>query len=133
MKSAIENTLPETNVRGCLFHYGQCIWRKVAELGLKELYSSDSDFERLVRRICGFPFLPLEKIDEAWLELFETAPTENSQVTAFLDYFTNTWLDDENCRFDRRLWNHSNNVNKRTNNNVEGKIPSNAIGSARVK
>lgn len=33
-KSAITNVFPDVIIKGCNFHFGQCLWRKIQTLGL---------------------------------------------------------------------------------------------------
>ena len=47
---AIEMLFPNAQIRGCLFHFCQSIWRKVQELGLVIPYREDSSVQRLIKR-----------------------------------------------------------------------------------
>ena len=67
-------------------------------------------------------FIPLDRLDEAWVDLQATAEDDQPLVTALNDYYVHTWLDDINGRFTRPLWNHFENMSSdsiRTNNALE--------------
>ncbi len=49
MYNAIKTVFPESIVRGCYFHFGQAIWRKLCFLGLKRLFNTDVNFLKVVR------------------------------------------------------------------------------------
>ncbi len=38
---AIPDILPNVMIRGCAFHWGQAVWRKVQELGIQSSYTND--------------------------------------------------------------------------------------------
>lgn len=40
--SAVAKVLPNVHVHGCAFHWGQAVWRKTQNLGLRSLYLQDS-------------------------------------------------------------------------------------------
>ncbi|KAL8558007.1 hypothetical protein ACOMHN_016560 [Nucella lapillus] len=66
-------------------------------------------------------FVPIERLDEAWLEI-QAGVEDETLTTAFSDYFVTTWLDDVDSRFPRSVWNHNDNMstgNMRTNNSLE--------------
>ena len=61
-ESAVQNAaraaFPGVDVRGCFFHYTQCIWRKVQNTGLQIPYQDDEAITKLVRRAAVLPLVP---------------------------------------------------------------------------
>ena len=110
------------DIRGCYFHFGQAIWRKAVEHGLKIPYSNPDDTRvaRLVRRAGVLPLIPLDQMDNCWIRAMEDAPTEVPGVQGFMNYVTETWVEDINPRFSRDIWNHFDNNGPRTTNHLEG-------------
>ena len=53
--------------------------------------------------------VPLDKIDDAWLEIEAEAPQDDhaahGKLNEFKEYFINTWLENSTV-FPRSLWNH---------------------------
>ncbi|KAG0434100.1 hypothetical protein DMUE_5300 [Dictyocoela muelleri] len=41
---------------GCLFHYGQCIWRKIQHHALSTLYKTNKDVKSILKKFLNFPF-----------------------------------------------------------------------------
>jgi len=64
----------ETSIRGCLFHFGQAIWRKVQYLGLVHDYNQHDEIKKTVRRICSLALVPKDQIDHCWTEIHAQAP-----------------------------------------------------------
>jgi len=42
---AIGNVFPNTKITGCLFHFGQALWRKLQSEGLASLYTEEANEE----------------------------------------------------------------------------------------
>ncbi|XP_055998163.1 uncharacterized protein LOC125669439 isoform X2 [Ostrea edulis] len=57
-EKAIRNEFPNTIIKGCAFHFGQAVWRKVQELGLRTTYSKRGPEYRYIRSLMALPFLP---------------------------------------------------------------------------
>ncbi|KAL8610282.1 hypothetical protein ACOMHN_062014 [Nucella lapillus] len=112
---------PRARVVGCLFHFCQALWKKVKALGGVVQYKEDEETRKYIRRCAALAFVPIERLDEAWLEI-QAGVEDEPLTTAFSDYFVTTWLDDVDSRFPRSVWNHKDNLstgNMRTNNSLE--------------
>ena len=48
---------------GCLFHFGQCVWRQVQALGLQTKYKA---FNLSVRKLIALAFLPIVDVVRAF-------------------------------------------------------------------
>ena len=46
MLKAIERVFPDSEVKGCLFHFTQAVWRKVQAVGLSQAYRAGSIVKR---------------------------------------------------------------------------------------
>ena len=62
IRTAIASILSKTVIRGCFFHFAQCIWRKVQDLGLVTAYKQNSSLRKTVRRIAALPLMPLNAL-----------------------------------------------------------------------
>ena len=60
--SAASRVVPDVHCQGCAFHWGQAVWRKTQELGLRRAYLHDSDTFNILRKLMTLPLLPAEHI-----------------------------------------------------------------------
>ena len=99
---AVQVVLPNTEISGCNFHYNQCLWRKIQEIGLSVLYKDNKEIKQICRMCSALSLIPIEFIDEAWIIITENAPT-NDKLWMFLDYFVEQWQDNRNLPI--QIWN----------------------------
>lgn len=116
MMTAIKSTFPQTQISGCSFHFGQCLWRKIQTLGLVKDYREDEAVKQTCKMCAALAYLPPHCIQEAWMMILQSAP-ENEKLDCFLAYFVDQWL--ENSNIPPEVWNVYN-QRHRTNNAVEG-------------
>ncbi len=55
-----------TIISGCLFHFGQCIWRHIQDCGLTKKYHDDNDFHLNVKKLIALAFVPLVDVIKAY-------------------------------------------------------------------
>ena len=99
-------TWPNAAIRGCCFHFKQCPWRNFDRLGLTSEYQVvGSDIRRSFQNIGALPFLPIEDVLDAWIELKPTIPFD---MDDFARYFEYTWIGTTGQRalFPPSAWNH---------------------------
>lgn len=114
--NAASQVFPGVELKGCFFHYTQCIWRKVQQLGLTTTYQTDSELYRFVRRAAVLPLVPVEHVEDVWLQALEESP-DNTKAQSLADYVTETWIEGP---FDQVMWNHFRTSGPRTTNHLEG-------------
>lgn len=89
---AVASVMAWVGHRGCGFHWGQAVWRKIAEVGLQTAYQSDDAVYRYLRKLLALPFLPADSITTVFGQLEADATTPKLiQVTS---YIRATWIDD---------------------------------------
>jgi len=129
--STFKEEFPTAVIRGCFFHFTQCVWRKIQNSGLQIKYGQDSEFALQVRLLCSLSFIPPNKVIEAFDELIESEYyIQNEELLeSIIMYFEDTWIGRlgrrgrRGAHFNIDLWNCYQSVidNKpRTNNAVEG-------------
>ena len=119
IRTAIASILSETVIRGCFFHFAQCIWRKVQDLGLVTAYKQNSSLRKTVRRIAALPLMPLNALGRLWHLLRAQGPVDVPRMPELFDYVQTTWINND-ALFEPRMWNQFENNGSRTNNSVEG-------------
>lgn len=125
--NVVRQRFPNALKTGCLFHFDQCIHRKVQEIGLQMEYQNNDITRKWIRRILALPLAPLQTLangagSEAWLCVLEIAPQHLNQdiVQQLHNYCIHQWIDLIDAQFAPFLWNHWNTGNIRTTNAVEG-------------
>ena len=98
---AIQHHFPDSKIKGCLFHYSQCLWRKVQSLGLASEYNNYPEVKTWVRLAVSLAMVPENCIDDAFFHIQDIALNilHPDVVTAFHDYLTETWIDDMDSIF----------------------------------
>ncbi|XP_066274964.1 uncharacterized protein [Branchiostoma lanceolatum] len=114
MWQALPLAFPDVQIKGCVFHWCQTVWKKAQKLGLQVSYSEDEQVHRWLRRLLALPFLPAEAIVPAFEALYETS---RGALTELARYVQSTWI--ESSVWSPRRWSvYKQSV--RTNNDVEG-------------
>jgi len=83
---AVRAEFPTASIKGCAFHFGQAVFRKVTELGLKTTYTSRGPEYRYIRSLMALPFLPAGQIKSAFDTLAARATSpELKQLVTYID------------------------------------------------
>ena len=109
-------SFPGAAIRGCHFHFAQCLWRKVQRIGLVEEYKENPDFRDFIQRSAALAFVPVNFVRVAWMGVKAQMP-DDPRLMEYADYFDTTWMDGQ---FKLPMWNHHANTGPRTNNHIEG-------------
>ena len=122
--NAIEKVIG-CQVKGCAFHFTQCLFRKVQSLGFVNEYNKlDSPARLLVRKCMALHLLPPNMVVQAYNDLIKEIPSNyrlKTKCESFIDYMNKTWIGLENTpTFNLNMWNQWNTFQDRTNNRVEG-------------
>lgn len=70
--NAVREVLLGSNIVGCLFHWAQAVWRKVAGLGLRNRCDLEVDVKKSVYMLLALPFLPTNDVKQVFLNLRES-------------------------------------------------------------
>ena len=73
-------------VRGCLFHLSQSIYRKILNFGYQQAYQSNDDFSMKIRSLTCLALIPVEDVVPAFEEITEdeNSPDEIIIVTNYI-------------------------------------------------
>ena len=82
-QNAIQASFPDAQLVGCLFHLGQCLWRKVQDLQLTERYRDDENFRMHVKMLLALSFVPVEDVINAFDQLTDECPGELQPLVDF--------------------------------------------------
>jgi hypothetical protein len=123
--NAVTHVFPAAQLVGCLFHLGQCLWRKVQEVHLTAAYRDDDRLRLYVKMLLALSFVPSADVPAAFDTLVENSPNEMNDL---IDYWEDSYIGRQRRhrraepRFPVRVWNVRDRVIEglpRTNNSVE--------------
>ena len=104
-------------LRGCYFHFCQCLIRNVQFLGLQTIYRENLELKSSIRKTAALAFVPRQYIRLTWQALKAEAPQNIIRLDDFISYFKSTWLVGS---YPPSLWNVFETKSARTNNHIEG-------------
>ncbi|XP_068762327.1 uncharacterized protein [Montipora capricornis] len=90
MWAALRMILPDVQIKGCVFHLTQALWRKIQELGLQQQYISDKGTYAYLRKIMALAFLPESEITPMFEMLRQEAST--APLQQFVEYVADIWI-----------------------------------------
>ena len=79
MINSVHQVLPNTQVKGCFYHFSQNVYRKIQEHGLQQRYQEDTDFALKLRMIPALTFVLPQDVIAAFEEYFEDTYAGRSQ------------------------------------------------------
>lgn len=91
--NAIKEIFPGCSVFGCFFHWTQNLIKKLAFLGLKTKYSTETQIFMAVKKLQALSFLPPNRIKSAYFDLKPALP---EILGTFLQYFEETYITGKN-------------------------------------
>lgn len=129
--SALETCFPNVEISGYLFHFGQCMWRKVQACGLQSRYSRNSEFAVHIKMIIALAFVPMGDVVAVYKALIgsEYFMQHANDLKDIVRYFEETYIGKDvrgrrhSPRIPVSIWNCHASVladEPRTNNAVEG-------------
>ena len=77
---------------GCLFHFGQCIWRNIQSHGLQNKYQADKSFYLNIKKLIALSFVPISDVIKAFELIVDDF---DDDAEPFLDYFEKPGLVNE--------------------------------------
>lgn len=120
---AAKKHFPEAELKGCLFHFGQIIWRQVQKHGLAKKYGLDENLSLQIRSIKSLAFVPEEEVSAYYTELYNCI--ENAEVQKLCKWFRTNYICGVNGatpKYVSNFWSISDAVSHnlpRTQNSVE--------------
>ena len=84
---AVRSFFPATTLRGCSFHWGQAVWRRIQDDGLGPTYRRKKKIFKFLREILCLPFLPAEQMPATLKDFRDLLlPTQPEQLDKFMQY-----------------------------------------------
>lgn len=98
---ALTFVFKEVQIRGCSFHFQQCIWRKIqCTTEVRERYISNADFALNIKRLMALTLIPIPDVEGKCDELMsQHFFVENEELLLPLtDFFEETRIGRPNRR-----------------------------------
>lgn len=125
-ENALVSSFPGIRITNCLFHLGQCLWRKIQDLNLVALYKDNDDIRLQCKWLVALAFVPTAELVAAFVDCKTQARAE---LIPLYEYWESTYIGAP--RRGRRQtplykidnWNQHSRVQDdlpRTNNSLEG-------------
>ena len=89
--NAFNEVLSAFDVRNCYFHLCQSIQRKVFET-FKKRYFVEKDFARASRLVAFLAFVPIEHVEETFVDVTVYISANFPRLMVVLNYFEATYL-----------------------------------------
>ena len=77
---AAAHVMPQVERKGCVFHWGQAVWRKAQDVGLRQAYLDDNTTHIFIRKLMALPLLPAEAVTPVFRVLEKKARTPQLQM-----------------------------------------------------
>ncbi|XP_077279214.1 uncharacterized protein LOC143906816 [Temnothorax americanus] len=92
--SAFEASFPDTTIKGCHFHFAQCVYRHVQTAGLQNRYGSDSEFASAIKMLIAIAYVPIPDVTKAFevLKNSEYFTDNRDDLREVVDYYEHTWV-----------------------------------------
>ena len=91
--NSLEQNFPTADLQGCLFHFGQAIWRKIRSIGFQHRYTNDEEFAVIIKQFGALAFLPVIDVIPCYEELANSLTDEfMDDISDILHYFEKTWI-----------------------------------------
>lgn len=130
---ACQEVFPQAQIKGCLFHFRQCLSRHIQQCSLRLAYGEDAELAHNVKMLYALAFVPPNKVISAFERLIRSPYYKENEerLSSLIEYFEKTWIGLAKrgsrgraaAMFDIEMWNHYFSVlddAPRTNNHVEG-------------
>ena len=83
--NAVKSEFPGVQNKGCFFHLGQSVYRKIQNLQLASRYGTDEDFSIKIRQIPALAFLSPLEIPKAFDNLKLQIPEEAADLIKWFE------------------------------------------------
>lgn len=85
VRNALRKVFPGVKLRGCKFHWCQCVQERFKLEGLTDGQTTKVE-KRICRLLLALPLLQHEKIERAFINLYDQSNGRERQVCAYMDY-----------------------------------------------
>jgi hypothetical protein len=120
--NALSSVFKVSKISGCLFHFGQSVWRKLQECGLSNEYNKNKQFKKFIRKHLNLAFVPVGCLEKEYLKVsncFTVAANLTENFENFKNFFIKTYIKNNknkniynNAIYDHSFWSVNENILK---------------------
>ena len=91
--NSVGQVYPNTEFKGCFYHFSSNIWKHIQNLGLQNHYQDDENFALWLRMFSALAFIPTNDVTHYFeLPIDEIRNNSNDECDDLIDYFENTFI-----------------------------------------
>lgn len=90
--SDVSDIFPEFIRKGCRFHLGQSIWRKILSIGLSTVFKNNSEIGQFLKLFFGLSFLKLDEVRNCFYDDLMAIKPNDQRIDNFFSYFEQTYF-----------------------------------------
>ena len=116
---AIRTHLPNSVIKGCLFHLKQCLLRRFRRISG---YTDNEMMKASLHAVYGLAFAPVQDVSVVWTCL-KSYLNQYPETADFITYFQSTWLN--HSAYPIHMWNYYESTlrdDPRTDTSLKGPI-----------
>lgn len=81
---AAREFFPTACFKGCFFHFGKIIWRKIQAEGMASKYGNDEQFSKHMRMLKALAFVPELELEAYFLEMYTILDENEKKIAKWL-------------------------------------------------
>lgn len=91
--NAARAIFPNAEMKGCLFHFTQSVWRQAVLRGLKSQYLEENSQVRvIIQKLLGLPFIPVADVLEVFDNIVNEIPDDIVALVNLTEYIERTYI-----------------------------------------
>jgi len=77
---AISSSFPQAEILGCLFHFGQCNFRRIQALSLQGWFTEDAEHALRIKCFQALAFVPPQDVTQRFEDFVAAFTNEDVQI-----------------------------------------------------
>ena len=97
-RPAVQDVFPGVIIKGCGFHWSQCLLRKIKNIGMTKLYREHEGVRSICKQLMSLNLIPWQKVQLCWENLVQQGKDlklkrcDAEKLVKFLKYVKFYWI-----------------------------------------
>jgi hypothetical protein len=97
-RPAVQDVFPGVIIKGCGFHWSQCLLRKIKNIGMTKLYREHEGVRSICKQLMSLNLIPWQKVLVCWENLVQQGKDlklkrcDAEKLVKFLKYVKFYWI-----------------------------------------